>query len=346
MKRFIVFIFCLNLRFSFSQTAEYFHMLPPEKKMENSFYNSFQFVDSRPDTNNFGKVYSEQYKRKLPVALKIDLSTQLNWWLHYAVDSAARDSELLFQLRKFEFVQMGGEIPDYGYCPIRAELYVNKNDRYYRLAGLDTFIYADVYADRVEVTPSLFERASGSISSFISANLKLNPENKNPFSYHDILKIDSIEKSSMPLYINKKYVEGAYLSFESFKTQSPDLELIKVNLRYGEIYSMTLKSKKDKSIKRKYSDVYALVYNGKPYLCGEFGCYPLQKINEDFYFKAKGRIIPNDESLALAGALGWALGGIRGKYFAKQISKANALGFFETRLDSHDGSFVWIKKMK
>jgi hypothetical protein len=326
----------------YSQTLEYFHLNLPQHKITGSLYNSAGFIDSRSDTSNFGRVYSGRFKGKFPVGLQFDFYTQLNWLLHHSLDSTAGSHEFLFHLRKFRFIEMGDAEPVYGYCPIRADFYFNEKGTYYHAGILDTLIYVE----EGDITKSLFDNVSLAINTFIFERLDFIPAKEKPLSLGDIFKIDSLEKSQIPLYSCEKYVDGAYLTFSSFKNQIPDLKLVRIIYRFGEINTLVMQDKKGNKIRAKSDRVYGLVDKGVPYVTGDFGCYPLKKTGNDFYFNARGRVVASQESVAISETIGWALSGFLGKRVGKEIAVTSALGTFETKLDHVDGSFIRIKEIR
>ncbi len=340
-----IILFFLFNQLLYAQAVERFHFSLPETLISNSLYHSFEFVDSRPDTINFGRIYSDHYKRKVPLVASVDMETQLNWFLNAAIDSSAGNGELFFQLRKFEFVELGGEIPNYGYCPIRADLYVKKNSNYFLLAKLDTFIATEKGIGRIDVSELLLKQSKAVLSRFILKHLQLESSIKKAYTYDQILVIDSIEKTHLPLYNATKYTNGVYLSYESFKIQKPDYPLLKVTRKFDEIHRLTILDRKGKKLKIDYKEVYAFVYKDTAYISDYYGCYSLQKFKDDFYFIGKGKALAIEEGVALAGATGLAFGGIIAGIASEQITKNNAYAFYKARIDHCDGSVIWFNKV-
>lgn len=330
-----IFILFLINQFLCAQAVERFHFSLPETLISNSLYHSFEFVDSRPDTLNFGRIYSDHYKRKVPLVASVNMATQLNWLLNAALDSSAANGELLFQLRKFEFVELG-EIPDYGYCPIRIDLYVKKNSNYFFLARLDTFIATAKGIGHINVSATLLKQSKETISQFIFNNLQKESVSKRLYTIEHVRHIDSIEKTHLPLFYAKTYVNGIYLSYASFKIQQPDYKLLKVSRKENEIQSLILIDKKGKQLKISYKEVYAFVTADTAYISDYFGCYPLQKINGDFYFKGRGRVLPNNQILSIA-----KMGGEE----KERIGSLNTYAFYNARIDHCDGSVIWFDKV-
>ena len=328
-----------------AQAVEYFHFPLPEKKVQNSLYNSITFLDSRYDTLNFGRVYSQHYKRKVPLVPSVDMATQLNWLLHFVTDTSAKNDELIFQLLKLEFVELGGEIPAYGYCPIRAFLYSKKGNSYSCLARLDTFLIANVYEDGKEITPSLVKQCASTLSNFLFSSLTRQNESEKLISFYEIRKRDSVEKSGLALYNTSHLKTGVYLSYASFKEQKPDYTLLKALRGFGDVYTLSLENKHGKKMTLRYDEVYAFSINDTAYVSTEFGANPLLKRNGNFYFIAKAQSMAMDETLALSWSLGWSVFGPVGAITAKQLAKNNALAQFEAMVDPFDGSFIWLKKI-
>lgn len=333
-----IFFLLLFTQLIYSQAVERFHFSLPETLISNSKYSSFEFIDSRADTANFGNVYSDHYKRKVPLITSVDMTTQLNWLLNAVIDTSALDGELLFQLRKLEFVEVDGEIPDYGYCPLRVNLYAKKNSNYFLLAKLDTFIATEKGIGKINVTAVLLKQTKETLSNFVLKNLQKEPSTKRLYTLEHVLNIDSIEKTHLPLYTSQDYIEGVYLSYNSFKVQKPDYKILSVSIKNNEIQGLTILDKKGKKLKLNYKEVYAFVYADTAYISDNLGCYSLKKINSDFYFKGKGRVLTKKESHAFARA--------SGKRATEQETLKSAFAFFNAKIDPCDGSVIWCDKIK
>lgn len=323
------------------QNKELFHFNLNEKHTRQSLYNSIDLIDSRNDTLDFGKVYSAKYKRMLSVVPSTDLYTQFNWVLHNFIDSISGNKELLIQLRKFKFYEIIQDDVNRGFCTIRIDLYSKENNNYYKLARLDSTIYVEDF----EITPALFNASSKAITDFIFGFLTKEDLSGSSITRRSVIKIDSVEKSETPLYNKENFTNGGYLSYTSFKNQKPELEIVVVKYKQGNIKTVVIKengSNKKLSIKKFYS----IVYEGKPYVVGDFGTYLIKRKESDLCFVARARVTPDATSAAYATNFGYFLGGNAGYFVGKNLSEKSAIGLYETKLDHLDGSFIWQKRLE
>lgn len=325
-----------------SQNTEYFHLNQPNYKAHASLYNSVDFIDSREDTSDFGKVYSRTARRLLPAQPQIDFYTQFNWLLANFTDSTAKPNELLVQLRKFKFFEFGDGIYNCGYCTLRLDLYSRKENGYIKIARLDTVIYLEEVKN---ITTSLFDATSEAINDFVFIHLAKIPDSQPVLMRPEIMSIQKTEKQNMPLYNNTSYKNGVYFSYQSFKNQVPDFAIAGIYKNQGEIEKLFIVTKNQKIIKRNVNIAYAFVYEDKPYMIGDFGCYLMEKRDDGFYFAMKATVIADRTSMALAKGFGYVLGGRLGLAIGQNIAKNSAKGLFETKLDHVDGSFIVLKRI-
>jgi hypothetical protein len=110
-------LFTVAQLFSQSRTED-FEIGSPELKVSNSLYTTIQYVDSRYDTTSMGIVQLGAFNRKARVVPKIPFATQLTNTVHALIDNTAKDGELLFQFRQFNFAEVTGAVSEKGYCYI------------------------------------------------------------------------------------------------------------------------------------------------------------------------------------------------------------------------------------
>src|SRR5689334_3925025 len=114
---------CIFCTATFAQRAtEDYTITLPEQKISNSLYRNISYLDSRYDTSNMGIVQLGAFNRKARVIPKVPFSMQLTTVLQAMTDSSAKDGELLFQLRQFNFAEITGAMSERGYCYLRADL--------------------------------------------------------------------------------------------------------------------------------------------------------------------------------------------------------------------------------
>ena len=270
--------------------------------------------------------------RKTTVIFKTPFSAQLTEFLNSVTDSTAKYGELLLQIRKFNFVQTSGGTYSKRYCYIRAEIYSMKNDLYQQLAFIDTLIITKSY----NATKKILKDASLTISNFIANNLVKETTDSNYYSLSDILKIDSIEKQRIFVYTTSTYSDGLYLTYKSFMNQTADKQ-ITAKMSGKEISSVKTSGENGKPVHVKAKEVYAIVYNGQPFIATEYGYFQLKKINDDFIFTSKAKATANNEDVMVATLAFGIIGG---------ILASNVTGTFEMKIDHVDGKFIILRQIK
>lgn len=291
---------------SFSQSeGRVFKLEDPYLRISNSKYSSVGFLDTRNDTSDFGFVCPGSENIKRNVIIKASLAEQLTSILKNCLDTNCEKKTLIFQLRKFKFIEYSNSISEVGLSLVRVSLYTKTGTTYYPLANLDTIIALE----EPEATQPLFKRTSVSLTTFLLKNLStVPPINSQGYSIRQILLIDSVEKSNTPLFTATQYNNGIYSTFQSFKNQKPEYVLREIRKRKGRVTTLITDSK----LKISPTQCYAYVFNNVPYISAEYGCYPLVKKDGDFYFAGKVPVNADAAYVAMAHSLGRAVGGLAG----------------------------------
>jgi hypothetical protein len=330
-------LYLLALSAVFTSSAQdkikYFELALTDQKPVNSLYTAIKLLDSREDTSNYGLVRVGTLDKEAAVQSNGSLETQLNTILSKATASVCGNNELLFQLRRLKFVEKAEADKEYGYCFFRANIYSGK-DQFQIVSTIDTFIVVE----SGDVTKVILEEANKAIVKFVVGALGKNVQKEPVYTFNEIVKIDSIEKAKIKVYNANEFNNGIYVSFESFKNQTPDFSLFSITFEDGEITEIKAKNSKGKVKKIKSDNVYAIVNNGKPFISAEFGFYPLVKNNNDFYFIGDDKI----------------------NYIKGQVVKSNSIfssteyvfspmpltSVFEIKVDHVNGKFMRVKEIK
>ena len=329
---FPIFIFLITPKLFSQNRTEDFEITLPDKKVSNSLYKTIRFIDSRYDTSSIGIVQLGAFNKKAKVVPEIPFATQLSNVMNALRDATAKDGELLFQLRQFNFAELTGAMSEKGYCYLRAWLYSNKNGRYQKIASIDTVIFIKA----MDVTKALFRNGSKTITNFIADNLLKDATDLQYYSFRDILQIDSMEKNDIPLYTTSQMKEGLYETYRSFLNQTPDKQ-VTAESKDEKIASVKTINENGKTDKVKSKDVYAIVSNGKPFIATDYGYYPLQKINDDFYFTGKAKVNANTGDVIAASIFFGIIGG---------LIASDAEATFEMKIDHINGGFIRLREIR
>lgn len=342
MKKYLqtFFILILITVRAFGQDFKEFKIEPSLTRISGSFYNSINFVDSRVDTSNMGIVQVGLMNDNVPVKSMTPLSAQFDNYMNSKIDSGAEERELLLQLRNILFCETTTMSSETGLCYLKAVLYAKNDDHNYKiLSAMDTVILVKSF----DVTKALLKMGSSVLTKLIDDNLKSYPMNDVIYSYHDILKTDSIEKRQIKLYNTDSLKNGLYNSYHSFKNQTPDNRITVRTKKDGTILSVTTTDVNKNLVKIKSDEVYAIVYNGKPYIATGYGFFPLFKGDDYFYFVGKVKpITTNNDNNVMAASVMFGLVG------ALLASAASSNGIGENYfiiIDHSNGGFIHYKKM-
>jgi len=301
-----------------------------------SFYNHIDFIDSRDD-KQLGFL---DKKRIDTLKAIIPIETQIKTLFHNCVDETSlKDGKILFQLKRLNFSEfIDRELVTKAYCSLGATVYKVRGDKFQKIAFIDTLIVKDYEFLKSSFTKKALKGCYQSISNLISKAVQLCPDSSEYFSLGEVKNIDSIEKSKTQLYSTVKFKDGIYLFFESFKNQIPEHVIEKVKFKKDKLTSVEefIEGAGGIEINREYT--YAVVYQGKPYICTKFGFYPLEKRGIDFFFKGNIADINGGVSQYLIGTI--LLGRFGGDLLADiATSKASV----EIKIDYAKGTFIITK---
>lgn len=154
------------------------------------------------------------------------------------------------------------------------------------------------------------------------------------FSVANAQKVYSYGKDSMYVYNTEIYTDGAYLNYQSFCKQIPDSN---IQIKGDSVSKNTVKTLRinGKFRKTRPGELYAIVYNGKPYIATQFGFFPMQKKNNTFTFV--GMInTATTTGIIIAGAALGALG---------SVIAANESAVYEVEIERATGKYIRVKKI-
>jgi hypothetical protein len=318
----------LNL---YAQNAYKFELPPVQVKVSNSLYNSLEVIEQRGDTAWMGFIHTgmmDQYKNVKPAT---PLSGQFKSLFNAVIDSSARGGKLILQITRLVFAEREHSYIDEAFFNMRANLYSKTGPYYQRVASIDTLVIKSA----IDPTNKILKSGKEIMTDLIIKNLKVKPSG-SIYSYSDLMNISNIEKKAIPLYNTDIYTDGLYMNYHSFKNQMPDRQLI---IDSADLNSCEIRTIEGDGItlKVKARNVYAIVYNGNPYVVSEGKYYPLKKIGNDFFFTGKARVsvIPSDELVSdIAGSL------------AENTIFGMPTHEVEMRIDYKNGVFIHVKVVK
>jgi hypothetical protein len=271
------------------------------------------------------------FNRKARVIPKTHMADQLSQLVTALNDSTSKHGELLCQVRQFNFAEITGAMSEKGFCYIKADIYAKTSHGYRHTVGMDTVIFIKA----MDVTRALFRKASAALNSLIATSLTKEPENGVDYSFNDILHIDSIEKRKIPVYNTDTYADGLYETYTSFNNQQPDKK-ITAEIKNGALSGVKAEDENGKMEKVKAKDIYAIVYEGKPFIATDYGYYPLHKINDDLLFTGKAKVTAKTGDVIAAGVFFGLLG---------TLIASNAEATFQMKLDHSNGGFIRLREV-
>ncbi len=329
----LLLIICgLNVFSQYYYTKE-FEIELPEYKVTNSLYNKIIFIDSRVDTTKLGIVQKGLLNKQAKLIAKTPLPIQVENILHSLIDDTAKDGELLLQIRNLTFAESTKAFSEKGFFAIKANLFAKENNNYQKLYSIDTLIVVK----SADVTKKLLKTGGQFITDLIANQLTVKPKENKKYTLKGIIKVDSIEKRNIKVYNVDKYTDGVYYSYESFKNQEPDKTIIAKQKNDLTLSYVKVPDKNDEWKKIKPEDVYAVVYNGQPYIATKYGYYGLFKSNGQFYFAGKVSTNSNSSEVFVASYMFGIIGGI--------IASSGSNATYFIIIDHSSGEYIYYRKM-
>lgn len=306
-----------------------FDIAVPTVRIHNSNYNQFIFLDSRSDLTAMGTVQTGMLNQSSRVITDRPLEEQIRSVFKGLTDASAKTGTLLFQLRQLSFAEEDLTFKEMGYFRLRVKLYRSNGDKFEEIDQLDTLMSFS----GLDVTKRLLRGGSEMITKLIAHNLTATPVSSSPVSYHDINHMDSIEKIRIKLYNVSTYKNGIYRDYNSFKDQKPDYVRMTCTLKKNALTVQRVNDMQGDQVSLDH--LYAVVYEGKPYVVTDYGNYPLRKEGNDFCFTGIAKLEGNAAAMS-------ALFGIAGALLTHDHA---AFGYFDIHLDHLNGAFLPYRQL-
>lgn len=308
----------------------------PSQKVPNSRYKTVKLVDVRPELTNYGIVQLGAFNRKARVIVETPLNVQLSQVMDALVDSSAGNGELFLLLRQLNLAEVTGAFSEKGYCHFRAVLFAKSGEKFQKLASVDTVIIVK----SMDVTNGLLRQASKALTGLLAENLQREKlADSSTYTSDQVIRFDRIEKKALPLYNAAAFKDGLYKTFEAFANQQPDENAFSVEVdKANRPSQIKCANKEGKLSKISSKELYAFVHNGQPYVATEFGYYPLQKMEDDFYFTGKAKVNAKSGDVMMASVFFGVIGGL--------IASAQGDATFDMKVDHLGGGFIRMKEVR
>jgi hypothetical protein len=295
----------------------------------NSLYSTIDCINSKQDSNFIGVLSTGILFHKATILnLPSPPGPSLSPLLNSMVDGSAKDGALLFQWKRFGFVESTGT----RYCYLNVALYAKTGDRYQPLSELDTLYIVRGSAVSMYLGPF----ADSVVSHFLGKALQRHPTDTTTYSLDDVLNIDSLEKTRIPLYTATSYSNGIYYNYASFRNQVPDLRGTVSVKKEDNFTTVKVTDSLGNKVKVKPRNSYAYVADGTPYIATPYNFYPLSKVNNDFIFTGDIKIAASEASMRNAGLfLGLA---------GSMAASGGMEETYELMLDYHNGQFIHLSQ--
>lgn len=314
-------------------------LIPPQGKISNSLYHKLSVYDSRERKSDLGIVQKGMFNAKRLVVPHTPISKQIETLFSDAIDSTAQDGQLILQLIKFDLAEVTGSVSEKGYFDIRAILYENDNGQFSTLAQINE----KVVVSGMDVTRALTKKSSQVLTDFIIQNCTLKPKVKEELTADDLINLNEILKSKLPLYTSENLVNGIFTDWESFKNQTPSEEILVDLDKKGAIKGFYYVDQNNKKKSINWKNTFAYTYENESYIVTKLGTYRLFYVDNDYIFD--GYVLETVSAgtiIAPSIAMGAAFGAIGVGLMVPVGAPTKEL--YRLKLDPFDGSFIKLNK--
>lgn len=329
-----------------------FYLKPSPVVVQNCPYNKFLVQDVREHRSNLGFVLGSEavkswmYQNEPKIVIfnsgkngfspvKQDNQTiadQLFRNVSAMIDNSSGSGELLIQIRKFEFNQYGRYVPKKATCRVLITLLKKSGSLYQEVATMN-----QLFEDKK--TAALASNTSDAINNFLVSNIfKQASTTARYYTQVEVSNLDSVEKTMLAIYNTRHLKDGIYNTYNSFKKQTPENQISAFKIQ-GDSSYVYFNDSGDIQKELKSSDVFAVVYNGQPYIGTDYGLYPLTRENGNLYFNGQAKYydlskILSETKLPLETA---------NLVIAKEVTDKKINQFM---IDHSSGSFIRINQLE
>ncbi len=312
--------------------VEDFVLNSPEQKIASK-YSKIVVIDSRMDTTNMGIIQKGAFNRKAFLKPTVDLNTQIEKVFNDLILDKMGSGELVLNIRDFKFAEVTEAFSETGYCYFRADLFAKKDSVTYQKIDFIDRVF-DVNA--MDVTKKNIKNGSQKLIEFISKNLASNAFG-DEYTLNDIKNITSLEKRKIPIYNAPTFTNGAYMQFDNFKRNEPNLiDLALTKNKKGKITKVEWVRTDGTKRPIDFEGIYALVDEGKVYIANNGNLIPVEFKDDDFYYTGRAKVTASTGNVILASAFF----GIFGALIASDASAE-----FKMKIDHLNGATIQVQQI-
>jgi hypothetical protein len=329
---FLVLTIC-SISSLFSQNRKI--ILESELKNPYPFNTVTEVIDrTSSEISDYGFVQTGAFNRMTPVSFISSLKNDIQTFLNSTNQIQNKhDSTVIILVNYFRLAEKTGNLSEVGLFNYSADYFLKKNSTYQLMLSIDTVF--ENYG--LDVTKKLIKSIGDSLLSIQYKILDTSFKGTNRyFSFNQILKFDSINKSAIPVYQVDSFKRGVYLTWQDFKKNQPNFD--STFLYYSNSHKMYFsKSNNKEGGKIDAKSTFAICSQNAFYFSDGSRFYKADYKNGDFYIKAPGNKNVDASSVFVASMMFGIVGGA--------IASAAATTYDELlyKLNYKNGKFIPLK---
>ncbi|MFM2225035.1 MAG: hypothetical protein RJA07_1237 [Bacteroidota bacterium] len=285
-------IILLSIVFNYLMYSSVFAQEPIVLETELPKTSSFIFkttvIDNRIEQSDFGFIQKGAFNKYTPVffqnGIEKDLENFLNKKILDSINPSLINEELIIRLNFFRIAEQTGGMSEKGFFKYNADYFLKSNNGYVLLKQIDTLFQVRA----MDVTNKLLRKIGDNLFLLNQSISKENLIGKQSYSLSNIIKFDSIQKKTIPIYNTTKYNDGFFNSWNSLKMNKPtSSSSITYDEKKSRFYYLKKNGKIDFIVEAEDS-IYAICYKGKIYVSNGENFFPAEFKNNNFFITAKG----------------------------------------------------------
>lgn len=319
---FVVFLWMFISGLSAGNDARFFRLIIPTAvhSLDDSKYSKIEFRDARSDLE-FEEIHIEEP----------EFENQLNTLIRQMTGQQSGDGILFVQLRNL----MLGQKNQHDYAHLRITLYSKVGEDYFFIDTHDSKLLLENKKEYAKVV-------SQAIADCLGEYLPRAYTDPKPYSLDNVFDIAFFEKENLKAYNTKTFADGLYPTFYDFVNQTPAAGELSAKFKKEELKEVKIKSEGNDSLRKvSAGEAYAVVIDGRPYICKGKKYIAMRRADDEFCFEDE--VSHSRLGISPSFSVGIGSGGYRGAGIGIGVFSRSKKEKVTYKIDHLNGDFVKMK---
>lgn len=269
--------------FSYGQVQS-LDLLPcnPSKKT----FATVRVIDKRPGVQMIGFVQKGGFNRLAEVTFNGSLADSIGqFFVNKNSVNSSNGKELVVILNEFFLSEKTEALSETGRFKLSIRLFSTSDEKFRELIHIDSLYEFNAMDVTKRLLRSVSERLCEIARKATDLDATLKAKDSVLYSFNDLLAIDSLDKSKIPIYTTSHIKAGIYKNFEQFKANSPDSVAIYIEaLNSKNIKVFSWDKQKNKRFRISNESIYAVCDGVMLVRANSRGFFEMKKEGNDFFY--------------------------------------------------------------